>query len=265
MNLDLLRQRPTILIRPMWFALVIVAVIATWLALPEWWTWIAPETSLARELSTAMLLTTSGLAGLVWWRRADERAVFGLLAVGFLGLAVDERVAIHERLRDRVLAPRNVTLPFIPWGEPGDIVLVVVAIVGLLLLRFVLGSIVDDGRALPWLVTGVILATTAIGLDTLPIETYQLRYEIWFQSGEEAIELGAAACFVSAMLEVVESRFRRKTPIADVSLTAAVWPPPLTSLQSGTWRARPARVRAPTSRRRHPSRPHREQGVRGRS
>ncbi|MDH4279753.1 MAG: hypothetical protein OEW83_16910 [Acidimicrobiia bacterium] len=56
----------------------------------------------------------------------------------------------------------------------------------------------------------------------MPIETYQLRYEIWFQSGEEAIELGAAACFVSAMLEVVESRFRRKTPIADVSLTAAV-------------------------------------------
>lgn len=222
MNLATIRNRPTVLIGFLWPALVLVSVVATWLARPDWWTWIAPEASLARDINTAMLLATSGLAAVLWWRHSTDRVVFGLLAVGFLGLAIDERLAIHERLRDRVLAPRGVTLPFIPWGEPGDIVLVVVAIAGLAVLRFVLRSIAGDGRALPWFVAGVALAVTAVALDTLPIETYQLRNEIYFQSGEEAIELAAAACFLSAMLTVVESRFRRSASVPDVPLTASI-------------------------------------------
>ncbi len=221
MNLDTVRNRPTVLIGLLWPALVAVSVIATLLTRPEWWTWIAPEASLAREINTAMLLATSALAGLLWWRHAADRSVFGLLAVGFLGLAVDERVAIHERLRDRVLAPRDIKLPFIPWGEPGDVVLVVVAILGLVVLRFVLRAIDDDGLAQRWFVAGAVLAVVAVALDTLPIETYQLRNEIYLQSGEEAIELAGAACFLSAMLTVVESRLRTDRQAADRRATVS--------------------------------------------
>lgn len=208
MNPDVILTRPTQLIPALWVSLVTVSGIATWAAQPEWWTWIAPEASLAREINTAMLLATSGLAAALWWRRSTDRAVFGLLAAGFLGLAIDERVAIHERLRDRVLAPRGVKLPFVPWGEPGDIVLVVVAMIGLVMLRFVFRAIAADDHGLRWFVAGVGLAVTAVALDTLPIETYALRTEIYLQSGEEAIELAAAACFLSAMLNVIECRFR---------------------------------------------------------
>ncbi len=203
------RDRPTRLIPFLWLALVVVSITATWRAHPEWWTWIAPEASLAREINTAMLLATSALAGLLWWRRSAGRRVFGLLAVGFFLLAVDERVAVHERLRDRVLAPRNISLPFVPWGEPGDIVLVLVAIAGLLVLRTVLRAIADDGRAQSWFGVGAALAVVAVALDTLPIETYQLHNEIYFQSGEEAIELAGAACFLSALLTTVEWRLGR--------------------------------------------------------
>ncbi len=209
-------ERPSALIVPLWLGLVVISTVATWLAWPEWWTWIAPEASLAREINTGMLLATSALASLAWWRgrhgrerssdrrRPGDRHIMALLAFGFLVLAADERVAIHERLRDRVLAPRNVTLPFIPWGEPGDIVLVVVAIAGLLVLPSVLRVVGADAGAQRWFVAGVILAVTSVALDTLPIETYQLRNEIYFQSGEEAIELAAAACFLSALLRLVD-------------------------------------------------------------
>lgn len=217
-----LRNRPTRLIPVLWISLVVVSAVATWTARPEWWTWIAPEASLAREINTAMLLFTSGLAVLLTWRHSTDRLVFSLLAVGFLGLAIDERVAIHERLRDRVLAPRGVRLPFVPWGEPGDIVLVVVALAGLAVLRFVLRAIADDGVALRWFVAGVVLAVLAVGLDTLPIETYRLDTEIWLQSGEETIELAAAACFLSAMVTVVEARLHRTPSSAEAPLTASV-------------------------------------------
>ena len=204
----------------LWLGLVVVSVLATWAAQPEWWTWIAPEASLAREINTALLLATSALAGLLWWRSRADRTVMALLALGFFALAVDERVAIHERLRDRVLAPRDVTLPFIPWGEPGDIVLVVVAIIGLLGLRLVLPVFAADPRARMWFLAGVLLAVVAVALDTLPIESYELRYEIYFQSGEEAIELAAATCFLSAMLCLVESRRPAgSSPIPPVAAT----------------------------------------------
>ena len=35
----------------------------------------------------------------------------GLGVVGFLALALDERFALHERVRDGILAPRDVRLP----------------------------------------------------------------------------------------------------------------------------------------------------------
>ena len=206
------RYRPAVLIPWLWVGLVTVSVAATMLSRPEWWTWIAPEASLAREINTAMLLATAAVAAWIWWRRgglsdqtwSDWPLLF--LTIGFVGLAADERVAIHERLRDRVLAPRGVSLPFVPWGEPGDVVLVVVAIVGLALLGPVLRVVADDPVALRWFVAGVILAVVAVALDTLPIESYQLRNEIRFQSGEEAVELAGAACFLSAMLHLASRR-----------------------------------------------------------
>jgi hypothetical protein len=194
------RTRLPIVLAGFWASLGTVAAVATVVSQPKWWTWIAPEASLAREINTGMLLATSALALLIWRRRLPSKPLPMLLvSVGFFLLAVDERVAVHERMRDRILAPRGVNLPFVPWAEPGDVVLVVVAIIGLALLRPVLRVVAVDRRALRWFGIGVVLAAVAVGLDTLPIETYQLRYEIYFQSGEEAIELIAAACFLSSM------------------------------------------------------------------
>lgn len=217
-------RHPARIIPFLWLALVVISGVATAFSWPDWWTWIAPEASLARELNTLMLLATSALAFLLWkWRFPEKtdspgvvtgalpgRLVFAGLAVAFLGLAFDERMAIHERIRDRVLAPRDVMLPFVPWGEPGDVVLVVVALVGLALLKPVLSVLAVHPAAQRWFVAGVLLSAVAVALDTLPIESYELRNEIYFQSGEEAIELMGAACFLCSMLLLVDQAMAKR-------------------------------------------------------
>ncbi len=212
------RISPARLAAMLWVTLATVAIVATVVSQPNWWEWVAPEASLAREINTAMLLATAGAALMILRRGgtfvAAHRMRLVLLAAGFFYLAVDERVAIHERLRDRVLAPRDIRLPFVPWGEPGDIVLIVVGLCGLGLLPYLLPLFRSQRRAFGFLVVGLVLSVAAVGLDTLPIEGYTLRAEIWFQSIEELIELAAACAFLSAMIFLVYRARPERGPAA---------------------------------------------------
>lgn len=194
----------------LWIALAGLSVAATVISRPRWWTWIAPEASLAREVNTLLLVATSGsalaLARLgIGNRLIGARRRLEVLALAFIVLAADERLALHERLRDRVLAPEGVRLPFVPWGEPGDIVLVVVAIVGLALLPYLVGLFRHRQAGRRWFLLACGLSAIAVALDTLPIETYQLRWEIRFQSGEELLELMAATAFLSAVIQLFQA------------------------------------------------------------
>ncbi len=65
-----------------------------------------------------------------------ERRPWQLLAVGFAAPAVDERFALHERLRDAVLAPRGISVPFLPWVAPGDFLVMLIAVTRLTVLRW---------------------------------------------------------------------------------------------------------------------------------
>lgn len=208
-----------------WIALAALSVVATAVSRPRWWTWIAPEASLAREVNTVLLLATAGSA-LVLARRGTVHSPTGarrrleVLALTFIGLAADERLALHERLRDRVLAPRGVRLPFIPWGEAGDIVLVVVAIVGLAALPYLMGLFRHRRVGRRWFLLACGLSAVAVALDTLPIETYRLQWEIRFQSGEELLELMAATAFLSAVVQLFAAPDREAAP-GDSATSAA--------------------------------------------
>src|SRR5699024_4666997 len=91
---------------------------------PQWWVWIAQD-QVPRTWSQSVTVVVAGVVGLVAWfvsRAAGRRPRLGfaLLALGFAALAFDERFAIHERVRDGVLAPRDVRLPGLTWVAPGD-------------------------------------------------------------------------------------------------------------------------------------------------
>ena len=51
-------------------------------------------------------------------RQGPRGRPWQLPAVGFAAPAVDERFAPHEQLRDGVLAPRGISVPFLPWVAP---------------------------------------------------------------------------------------------------------------------------------------------------
>ena len=182
-------------------AYLVVAVAWKW---PSWWSWIAPEAAPSRELSTLLLLGCAVVA--LVRARSSFTARWLCLSAGFVVLAADERVAIHERLRDRLLAPNGIDLPFVPWAQPGDIVLVVVALVGLATIPWLYAVFRDRPEARAWFVLAVVLALIAVGLDTLPIETYSTTAERLFQTGEEIIELAAATSFLSAVLGAYPER-----------------------------------------------------------
>jgi len=163
-----------------------VLAAARW---PRWWSDIAPEQTPMTWLQSVVLTTAaaaSALAAVVDFRRVR---LWLLLAAGFLALAIDERFALHERLRDNFLAPRGVALPFLPWVAPGDFLLLVGAVAGLLLLPHLLPLFRYDRSALRALWLGVACAALAVGVDSVDPQTWTIAQERVQQSLEECLEL----------------------------------------------------------------------------
>jgi len=167
-------------------------VVGQW---PRWWQWIGSEQTpmtwmqsvvlvlaAAGSLLVALVLPLSGTGGRrlrPWW----------LLGAGFAALAVDERFALHERVRDGVLAPRGIEVPFLPWVAPGDFLILGVAVTGLVLLPQVWAAVTDDRAARTALVVAVVLGLVAVGVDSIDPGTWTVQQERLQQTGEEVVEL----------------------------------------------------------------------------
>jgi len=131
-------------------------------------------------------------------RRRDPVVAWGVLALGFAGLAFDERFSVHERIRDHILAPRGVRIPFLPWVAPGDFLLMLVAVAGLLVLPLVWRCFRGDRLAIALLGAGVLLALVAVGLDSIDPSSWTVGQERVQQSLEEVVELGSGLAFLGA-------------------------------------------------------------------
>ena len=192
---------------------VVVLLAAVWLVASaglaaaggaRWWRFVALETSPMTWLqSVVLVLAAAGAALLAVAGRArgdGHRArTFAVLAAGFAGLALDERFALHERLRDRVLAPRGVGPGLLPWVAPGDVVLLVVAGGGLVVLRWVVRALRDDRGAHRALWTGVVLSLLAVAADSVDPARWGPAGERLEQTLEEIVELAAGLGFVAAV------------------------------------------------------------------
>lgn len=210
-----------------WLIAPLLLMAARW---PAWWTWIAPEqTPMTWLQSVALVVAAVGALLIVHiGRLADGDAApaarapgpssagaWWVLAAGFMALAIDERFALHERLRDGVLAPRGVTVPFLPWVGPGDFLLLLVGLIGLALLPVVWRAVAGDIAARRALAVGVGLAIVAVGMDSIDPSTWTAQQERIQQTAEEVIELGSGLCLLTAvwlyLLSVLE-RFVRIAP-----------------------------------------------------
>lgn len=192
--------------------LVIAALVAAGIAVPallfaaqypQWWVWIAQE-QVPMTWFQSVTLVVAGVVSLLAWfvcsvSGRTPRFGFALLALGFAALAFDERFAIHERVRDGVLAPRDISLPLLTWIAPGDFLLVLVAVAGLVVLPVVLRSVRGDRWALGLLVLGVVLSLITVGTDSIDPGTWSVEAERVQQTAEEVVELWAGLAFLGAV------------------------------------------------------------------
>lgn len=175
-------------------------MMARW---PAYWTWVAPEQAPVTFFQVALLLGAAFSAALLCFVAALRAAsrqdvvVWAVLATGFVVLALDDQFYLHQRLRDVYLAPLGVGLP---WGSPGDYVLVVYAAAGLVFLPLVLRLLATDRFALALFVAGVVLTAAVVAADTFDVERMTLATERLQQTLEEVAEGLAAAFLASALI-----------------------------------------------------------------
>lgn len=199
---------------------------------PRWWLWIASESTPMTWLQSVVLIGCAGLAllhaalidlrGPVPDVRATpgrQRGTWLLVAAGFGALALDERFALHERLRDRVLAPRGIRLPFADWMAPGDFILLAVLSVGLFALPALYRQLRADRTALRLFGLGLSLTVAALLADSFDPAKMSLGVERLEQTLEECVELCAALSYLTALLLPLLARFTPPdTPLSDAAL-----------------------------------------------
>jgi hypothetical protein len=178
---------------------VLLLVVGAW---PNWWKWIAPELSPMGWLESLLLVAVAALAtgcaaasylarGRQWWSWLP-------FAAAFLYLTLDERFALHERLRDLVLAPRQLYLPPFYWTAPGDFLLLFLLLLGLLAipwLRFLFRL-----RPAAWytLLAAIIVASMSVLLDSIDFHHMPLHLLQLEQGFEELLETTSMLLFLTA-------------------------------------------------------------------
>ncbi len=192
-------------------ALVLLAVAAPAALVaaqyPAYWRWVALELTPMTWLQTVILVLAGAASALIavlgralQWPRI-HRVAHWVLAFGFGYLALDDRFAIHERIRDRILAPRDVRLPGLDFLAPGDFQVLLMGVAGLALLPVVVRALRADRLALRLFALGVLCSVSAIAMDAIDPATMPLDVERLAQTLEECVEL-LAGCFYLAALGV---------------------------------------------------------------
>ncbi|MGH3094347.1 MAG: 2-hydroxyacid dehydrogenase [Gaiellaceae bacterium] len=132
-------------------------------------------------------------------------------SVGFAYLMLDERFALHERLRDNALAELELGLP---WGSPGDYLLVAYLGTALLLLPRLLRLLREEPAALRFFVAGALLAAVAVSADTLDVERMSPTAERLEQTLEEVVEAVSASLLAAALFLVLYGRLAERPTVS---------------------------------------------------
>ncbi|MFD2330399.1 hypothetical protein ACFSR7_14210 [Cohnella sp. GCM10020058] len=142
--------------------------------------------------------------GLSGWIARNAAWGWTITAAAFAWLALDERFALHERLRDRYLKQTGIRL--LPWMEAGDWLIPLYAACGLAAV-WALWRLLGRGvAARVFFAAGLVVAFCAVSLDTIDIRSLGKDSERLLQTIEECLETAAMAAFVSAFLSVLTGR-----------------------------------------------------------
>jgi hypothetical protein len=160
-----------------------------------------------------LLVLTAAVTGFVAYiegltGKSSRREVLGwlIVAAAFAWLALDERFALHERIRDRFLKPTGIKI--LPWMEEGDWIILIYMAFGLAALWGIWQLIGDNRSSRLFLVVALLLAICSVGMDTIHIRSLDKGTERLLQSLEEGVETLAMTSFLSAFLCVWMGKIR---------------------------------------------------------
>jgi hypothetical protein len=180
---------------------VMVFVAAQW---PQYWKWIATEDTPMTTLQVAVMYTIA----LVSWANAGlqhlrfngaKSSRWLVLGCSFFWLALDDRFAIHERIRDSFLAPRHVAIPFLPIAA-GDFVLLFYMAVGLLILKWLLPIFRETKTIRNRFLAGIAVSVLVVTVDAYDIHRLDINAERLEQTVEEVFELIAQTLFLQGAI-----------------------------------------------------------------
>jgi hypothetical protein len=150
------------------------------------------------------------------WQYLDFNAArssqWFVLGTGFLWLALDDRFAIHERVRDGFLAPRHIAIPFLPIAA-GDFILLLYMLMGLLILRWAMPIFAEHPALRKKFLAGAIVAVSAVFLDAYNIEQLDLQAQRLEQTIEEILELIAQVLFLQGAIVGWFKYLTQKKPV----------------------------------------------------
>jgi hypothetical protein len=180
---------------------VLVFVAAQW---PQYWKWIATEDTPMTTLQVAVMYTIALVswanAGLQHLRFNAAKSVRWLvLGCSFFWFALDDRFAIHERIRDSFLAPRHVSISFLPIAA-GDFVLLFYMAVGLFTLKWLLPIFQETKTIRNRFLAGIAVAALVITVDAYDIHRLDINAERLEQTVEEVLELIAQMLFLQGAI-----------------------------------------------------------------
>jgi hypothetical protein len=170
---------------------------------PRYWQWIAPELT-PMTFSQALLLGWAALLAALLailarlhGRPTSEGGYWTFLAAALVFLMLDERFAVHERVRDGLLAGYGTP---VPWGAPGDYLLLLYAVPLLAALPGLARLLRPTRAALVLFGSGVVLAGLTVLADTVDIGAMTPATERIAQSVEETVEGVADALITGGLL-----------------------------------------------------------------
>jgi hypothetical protein len=193
------------------FCLLSVVFIAAQIVFswPAYWKYALEESGPLTWLESLLLFLIAVLsflcAGLEYVGGSRDSVRWAVLASAFAALCLDERFAIHERIRDQILAPMNTRLIFF-WVSPGDIVLLLAMLAGLVFLLFILRMLRERQSAMVLFLLAVALSAAAVILDSFDfhrLSVEELRLE---QFAEEMIESAAMILFACAVYLILSGK-----------------------------------------------------------
>jgi len=165
------------------------------------------EWNLPSFFSVLMLLFAAMLLAVVTVlerKRASEHVLhWAVLTCGFLFMAADELVSLHEKLifpLRRLLGGDDLGIFFFAWVIPG---IVLVAGLGVFFLRFLFRLPVQTKRA--FLVAGFLYIGGVIGIELIAGRHAEangfrnLTYSVWTMI-EESLEMAGIVVFIDALL-----------------------------------------------------------------